>query len=95
MCYRLISPYKNHSRVHIIKQRKRHIKRKIRILKDIHGKEIFNKVFKDIPKGKFSKGKIHCGCYLCKPYKYDDSKTISDMRKIESAKQMEKEYYSK
>jgi len=88
-----INPYKNHSKIHTIKQRGKHIKRKIKILKNIHDKEIFNIVFKNMPKGKLSKGKIHCGCYMCKPYKYDNSKTVSDMKKLASVKSIEKEYY--
>ena len=74
---------KRHSKKHIIKARKKHIDRKIRILQNLHGKENFSFWYRNVHKGAFSKGKIHCSCYLCRPYKHTKSPTVSTKRKIE------------
>lgn len=52
-------------------QRKRHIKRKLNKIKTWYSKEEFEKWFNN-PEfaGKLDKGKIHCSCPLCKPWKY-------------------------
>lgn len=86
---------KKHSKMHTIKERKKHIQRKVRILKDMFGRNNFSRWYGEVPKGKFSKGKIHCSCYLCKPHKYDKSETVSNKRKIESAEQDIEEYFTR
>lgn len=59
--------------------RNKAIARKKNIAKHIYGWDYYNH------DGMYSKGKIHCSCYLCAFGKYDpNQKTESDMRKIES-----------
>lgn len=54
------SESENRSRAYRIAQRRKHIKRKVRILK----KRQVYQYYENVPVGKFSKGKIHCGCCL-------------------------------
>lgn len=52
-------------------QRNKHIKKKLRIMRNWCSAEEFEKWYdKPTFKGKLNKGKIHCGCPLCKPWKY-------------------------
>lgn len=44
-------------------------------------------------KGKFSKNKIHCSCWLCRMKSYDYP-TKTDMNKLIDFEQQLKEYYS-
>ena len=60
--------------------RKRTIKRKKRICKKMYGRDWYN------ADGKYSKGKIHCGCKLCKYEKYYGIPTIREMRENEYVK---------
>lgn len=67
-------------------QRNRTINRKINILRKKNG-DLFLKDFFPI-KGKLSKGKIHCSCYMCRSKSYDilshrdNSKLIYDLKEI-------------
>ena len=58
------------SREYRRKQRRRVIRRKIKILKGIGGNEYVYAWTHDKP-GRLAKGKIHCSCPLCRTKSYD------------------------
>lgn len=72
-------------------QRKRTIRRKDRIL---HFWGSDEEVASWGPKGRLSKGKIHCSCPLCRHKSYDDP-TVRDKRASGKAKHMMLEYKRK
>lgn len=53
-------------------QRKRHIKRKMGILRRIGGEDNLACWTGDGYYGVLSKGKIHCSCWMCRTKSYDD-----------------------
>lgn len=76
-------------RAYIRKMRKKHILRKKRINQMHHADMGWYKF-----DGMYSKGKIHCSCYMCAFRKYNkNEKTESDMRRIEKMNQREHDYF--
>lgn len=71
-------------------QRKRHIKRKMGILRRLGGAEYLTAWSRD-EYGRLSKGKIHCSCWMCRAKSYDEP-THSDRQARELADQQVKEY---
>lgn len=54
-------------------QRKRAIKRKLSILKNVKGHDLMefkNGVISPIKKGRYAKGKVHCSCRMCNYEKF-------------------------
>ena len=66
--------------------RKRTIKRKKHICKKVYGHDWYN------VDGKYSKGKIHCGCKMCKYEKHFGIPTIREKRVQEYVKYCMNEY---
>ncbi|MBQ1367285.1 MAG: hypothetical protein IIY45_04260 [Firmicutes bacterium] len=65
-------------------QKKKHIQRKVGILKRIGGEEYVRAWSRNQP-GRLSKGKIHCSCWMCSTKSYDepshgDKKANEDMK---------------
>ena len=71
-------------------QRKRHIKRKMGILRRVGGEEYLSAWSRD-EYGRLSKGKIHCSCWMCRTKSYDEP-AVSDWRTQVGADQQVKEY---
>ncbi len=69
-------------------QRKRTIRRKDRIL---HFWASDEEVASWGPKGRLSKGKIHCSCPMCRSKSYDDP-AVRDKRSTGKAAEMLREY---
>ena len=82
----------NRDRAYYRYQRKRHIRRKIRILKG-YGEWCIAGWMRGQP-GRLVKGKIHCSCPLCRTKSYDD-RSRSDKRDILSGKQQIIEWLSR
>lgn len=82
-----------HDRAQIRRQRKRHIKRKEKILKSFYTVEEYKKYHASLKPGKLSKGKIHCGCPLCKPYKHNYYESITNQKKINECNDKIKDYW--
>lgn len=93
-----------HTRAEIRKARKRAIHRKMRICHEVYhfpwyrdtGRVInliHNNFEGEIP-GMYSKGKIHCSCYLCKHFKKDKVSAYSQKKRMERMDTQEKEYNS-
>lgn len=78
--YPLESIKKRNTRGYLRRARRNTINRKKYIIKHI-------KDFRVKYDGQLAKGKVHCGCYLCKGFDYKKRK-FSDMERIKS---MEKE----
>lgn len=69
----------HHDRAYLRKVAKEHEKRRLKIIHDT--------MCWDVPKekwGHYKKGKVHCGCWLCKPYKHNYYDKASVCRKKES-----------
>lgn len=64
------------------KQRNRIIARKEKLLMQLGGKTLYDGWTRGA-KGRLSKDKIHCSCYLCRK-KSCDSLSHSDLKKIQS-----------
>ena len=73
----------NRTRDYYRKQRRRAIERKTGILRKIGGEPLVYAWSHD-ETGRFSKGKIHCSCPMCRMKSYDDLK-IRDKRRQEDA----------
>lgn len=79
--------------------RNKHIARKKRICRAIYGGD--TPKLGESPKpgywykvdGRYSKGKIYCGCPICKPGKYKNLPTTKRMREDDKFKSELKEYY--
>lgn len=69
------------SRAYYRHQRKRVIKRKKRIYLEYWKVESMN-----FPEGKLDKGKVHCGCLMCKYEKHFNIEKIKDKAKKQSMK---------
>lgn len=69
----------NRNRNYYRKQRKRAIHRKAQILLKLGGKEYLSAWARGA-EGRFSKGKIHCSCWMCRRKSYD-APAIRDKRK--------------
>ena len=80
---------KNKSRAELRDQRKRHIMRKIHILRRIGGEENVLAWSRGQP-GRLSKGKIHCSCWMCRKKSYDIP-SHSDRRKEEAMRRQERD----
>ena len=52
-------------------QRKKHIRRKLGILRRIGGEDDVRAWSRGQP-GRLSKGKIHCSCWMCRTKSYDE-----------------------
>lgn len=61
-------------------QRRKHIKRKKRIIKDLNNYWYYKH------DGELSKGKIHCSCKLCRAKSRENGPKFSDLRKLEAMK---------
>lgn len=59
-------------RAYLRNQRRRIIDKKYHIREFIWGKEFTKEYYKTNPKGKLSKGKIHCSCFMCRQKSYDE-----------------------
>ncbi|MCM2677373.1 hypothetical protein [Alkalicoccobacillus plakortidis] len=68
--------------------RARVIKRKCKIVK----RRFHNGFGKDEP-GRFHKGKIHCGCFLCRPHKYLGILNKTNLVKRQSMEEEIKEHH--
>lgn len=62
------------SRDYVRKMRKKHIKRRKNICQKAYGWDWYEY------DGQYSKGKIYCGCSICKRGKYKNEPTIKTMR---------------
>ena len=82
----------NRDRAYYRYQRKRHIQRKIHILK-LWGSWYVEAWTRNQP-GRLAKGKIHCSCRMCRTKSYDGW-SQSDKRDILSGKQQISEWLSR
>lgn len=85
---RTIAYYRHH--------RKRVIRRKCNILKQLWGREAFEGYFSKDGKsgaafGTLSKGKVHCSCPMCRTKSYDEL-SHRDKKRLENMRQQIKEY---
>ena len=71
-------------------QRKKHIQRKLGILKRTGG-ENFVRGWSHGQPGRLSKGKIHCSCWMCRTKSYDEP-SRRDKRRCSATKQQEAEF---
>jgi len=67
-------------------QRTRVIKRKVRLLRRYGGEKYVSAWSRGGRIGRFSKGKIHCSCGMCRTKSYDNL-SHSDKKKLLSGKQ--------
>ena len=81
----------NRSRDYYRYQREQHINRKIGILKRYQNEGFYEGHARI--KGKLSKGKIHCSCWMCRKKSYDE---LSHSDKIKNLKQISQlnDYYT-
>ncbi len=79
----------NKSRAELRDQRKRHILRKIHILRKLGGEEYVSAWSRGQP-GRLSKGKIHCSCWMCRIKSYDNL-SRSDRRKEDAMRRQERD----
>lgn len=77
----------NRSRSYYRKQRKRVIHRKEKILCQLGGKEDVRTWARGAT-GRFSKGKIHCSCYMCHRKSYDEPHIRDKRAAINAAEQL-------
>lgn len=59
-------------RAYLRNQRRRIINKKYHIREFTWGKEFTKEYYENNPKGKLSKGKIHCSCSMCRKKSYDE-----------------------
>ena len=78
----------NRSRAYYREQRERAIKRKKAISKKVYGFDWYRDY-----DGNYSKGKIHCGCGICKYCRKYDIPTVRRMREDSKFKYDLKDYY--
>ena len=78
----------NRPKAFVRHQRFRVINRKKKIIKDQNGYWHYTH------EGVLSKGKIHCSCWMCSAKTGIHGPKISDLRKIETARDMVQEYYT-
>ena len=71
-------------------QKKKHIQRKVGILKRIGGEEYVMAWSRGQP-GRLSKGKIHCSCWMCRTKSYDEP-SYGDKKANEDMEQQLKEF---
>ena len=71
-------------------QKKKHIQRKVGILKRIGGEEYVRSWSRGQP-GRLSKGKIHCSCWMCRTKSYDEP-SHGDKKANEDMEQQLKEF---
>ena len=71
-------------------QKKKHIQRKVGILKRIGGEEYVRSWSRGQP-GRLSKGKIHCSCWMCRTKSYDEP-NHGDKKANEDMEQQLKEF---
>lgn len=83
-----------HDRRQVRKERILHIKKKENILKTFYTKADYEKYHRTLTTGKLSKGKVHCGCPLCKPYKYHYYESAQNQKKLDKCKDMMNDFYS-
>lgn len=84
----------NRNRNYYRKQRIRAILRKLEIRKFQWGSDDVEEFYDSKMRGKLSKGKIHCSCYMCR-VKSSDSLHVKDLRKLDSYVSELNEYYFK
>lgn len=80
------------SRSYIRYQRRHAINRKFNILRGLWGTKETEEVYCPNKRGKLSKGKIHCSCWLCREKSYIELSKV-DKSKLLADKQSLKEYY--
>jgi len=73
-------------------QRNRAINRKFNILKGLWSSREANQVYDDKSKGKLSKGKVHCSCWMCRAKSYIEL-THTDKQKLLSDEQAINDYF--
>lgn len=71
-------------------QKKKHIQRKLGILRRIYGEEDVSDWTRDQP-GRLSKGKIHCSCRMCRAKTYDEP-THSDRQRGINGEQQRRDF---
>ena len=77
----------NRNRSYYRKQRKRVISRKERILHQLGGGE-FVYAWAQGSTGRFSKGKIHCSCWMCRRKSYDEPQIRDKRAAMDAAQQL-------
>lgn len=77
----------NRDRSYYRKQRKRVIHRKEKILRQLGGEEEVRAWARGAT-GRFSKGKIHCSCYICRRKSYDEPQIRDKWAAINAAEQL-------
>ena len=77
----------NRDRSFYRKQRRRVIHRKENLLRRLGGEELVQAWARGAV-GRFSKGKIHCSCWLCRRKSYDDPKIRDKRAAIDTAQQL-------
>ncbi|AEO93361.1 gp99 [Bacillus phage G] len=88
---------KNRSLDYYRHHRKRIIARKVYIFTHIWGNELFeyeNRDYKPFPIGKYSKGKVHCSCKVCKYDKHFEIKKHKVKSKEQAMKQEIDDYFN-
>ena len=77
----------NRDRSYYRKQRMRAIRRKENILRQLGG-EAFVSAWAHGAVGRFSKGKIHCSCWMCRRKSYDDPPARDKRAAMDAAQQL-------
>lgn len=77
----------NRNRNYYRKQRKRAIHRKEQILLRLGGEEYLSAWARGA-EGRFSKGKIHCSCWMCRRKSYDSPRIRDKRAAIGAAEQL-------
>lgn len=77
----------NRGRGYYRKQRKRTIHRKEGLLRRIGGEE-YVCAWAQGALGRFSKGKIHCSCWICRKKSYDDPQHRDKRMAIDATEQL-------
>lgn len=87
----------NRNRAYLRHQRNRVIAKKVKIFTEFWGNELI--VFKNeetstFPVGKWSKGKVHCSCKMCKYEKHYKIPKEKDKAKQQAMKKEVDDYYT-
>ena len=77
----------NRDRSYYRKQRKRAIHRRQKILRQLGGEENVRAWARGAT-GRFSKGKIHCSCWMCRRKSYDEPRIRDKRAAIAAAEQL-------
>ena len=77
----------NRDRSYYRKQRMRAIRRKENILRQLGGEAVVSAGAHGAV-GRFSKGKIHCSCWMCRRKSYDDPQARDKRAAMDAAQQL-------